>query len=579
MSTYLTFKLAGKEIPAPVDWQDIQVEATFINLSEAGAVQSVQPNLDIERFVFVNQAAKQIRDYITNGILLGDAGIFEGIPFSITATDKNNTTVVFDGMLDLTDDYEQIHTAKVEAKIKDVAGLNSLSERAQAVSYGFLLSQGTITPSDFIDIKYVAERKVQAIELLMASVTLFLMLKELAEAIRDLEDTIAQVIADTAGGATGPIAGIGYSIAKAIIQAAYVALIIIAIINLLTDMINLLIPFVRTHKGINFRVMLQKAASYLGFNLISPIAELDLVNYLPSKPDDQDPLKEGIPRPEDFGYIVSEAFELAQRCFNAKLQIDGDDLHLRSLNDPFWKKTSTYKMPSVLVENRRFNTGEMRASRIIQFETDVRDEWTDNEFKGTNFAISTHPIIVNNDKMLLLKGLDQVQIPVALGSRKDGLNDVEKALAIAAGAADDVIGFFGGSSNLRDKITTKIGMLKVSHSIHSVPKLVPLVNGRIPSNHRNRWSAKVLYDNYHNEKSFVANNFGNQYELFKDVTVPFGLSEFLQLIKNSFFTTFDGKEGKVDSIKWAIGSDKATMDYRVRETYTKNLIETFVEPE
>lgn len=67
MSAELTFKLNGQTVPAPVEWQDIQVQANFINSTPEGITQSIQPNITIDRFQFVNSAAKLIRDYIESG--------------------------------------------------------------------------------------------------------------------------------------------------------------------------------------------------------------------------------------------------------------------------------------------------------------------------------------------------------------------------------------------------------------------------------------------------------------------------------------------------------------------------------
>jgi len=583
LNTQLTFKLNGQNISAAVEWEDIQVEATFINESASGGqIQSIQPNIDIERFTFVNDAAKLIRDYIQAGENGTGVGIFEGIPFEITANDGSNITCTFNGFLDLTDSYEEIHSSKVMSKVMDLSGLNSLSQRAQGVTYGFLLDAGVITSSDFTDIEYVMEKELQPLQLILTAVTIYLMTKELVEGVRKLFDDAANLVAHITGGITGGIAGVLLALAQVLIQAAYVAIMIAAIIKLVTELINSLISPIRKHKGINFRTLLEKGVGHLGLTLVSPnISELDLLFYLPSKPEEDTPISEGIPRPDDFGYTVDEALDLAQRSFNAKIQVetDGITLQLRSLNDPFWDQSSTHQMADILLESKIFNTGEFSASRSIEFLTDVKDEHTSNNYKGTNFVITTRPKTVNDDRMVMMTGFDRTQILVALPNRKDKLSDIEKALVVVAGAADEIIRAFGGSSNLASKIKGKVGMLKVAENIHTVPKLVPLRNGRMPSNHRALWSAKILETKYHNERSFVRNNFGQQHQLFRDQEVPFGLEEFLQLIQNSFFTTFDGRQGKADSIKWNMGRDKAFMDFRIKEIYTRNLQETFTEPE
>ncbi len=594
MGANLTFEIAGKKVNNPVNWKDIQIEATFINTTEEGGlVISPQANVDVERFDFVtdgsnkpNKAARIIRQYIEDGKNNNGPGIFEGLPYRITASDLLNSSVVFDGILDLTDQFVELNPVRVQAKSREVGSLNTFGERAQGVTFGFLLEKEVILPSDFVDVEYVVEKKLDPLGLIISGVVIFMMIKELQEALRQLSADLADFLAHLTGGAGGPIAAPIFALAKVLIQFAYTALILIAILKLIQDLINQLISPVRKHKAMRLRTLLDRATNYLGFKLESPLTELDDIVYLPSDPDAEKPLTEGIPKPQDFGYKLDEIFDLVKRMANAKLQLIDGVLQLRSLNDPFWVKTSTYKLPGdpngkgLLYETITYNTNEFRANRLIQFLTDVSDEWTVNNFKGTNFEVITTPIQSDEDKNILMKGLDNVQIPCALGNRKDKLNLVEVAVKAVAAAADTVINAFGGNSKLADKVKNRVGMLKVGTNSHSVAKLLFLdSNQKLPVNHRDVFSAKVLYNKYHNEKSFVANSFGGQYQLFRDVRVPFGFTQFLQLINNSHFTNFDGRLGKVDSIKWKIGADSAIMDYRIQEPYSRNMQETFIEPE
>jgi len=583
MNANITIELNGKTLNLPVEWQDIQVEATFVNETQGGEITgSQQANITFEKFTFVNQAAKEIRDYIAAG-LTGGEGIFAGPTFKMSAFDAFNNLVVFNGMLDLTSDYLQVHTAKVECTIAQVDGLNNFADRVRGLSYGYLYDIGAITSSDFVNIQYVVERKSQGVELVLTGVTLFLLTKELIEAIKDLSKNISNVVAIATGGTplTGLPASFALALAFTLIQAAYTALIIIAIIKIIQDLIARLLSPVRNHKGMLWRTMLEKACTHLGYKFVSPIAELDSVYFLPSKPDEDKPIQVGIPKPSDFGYIAEECFSLAMKAFNGKIAIlNGNEVHLRSENDPFWKKTSTYQLPSLNVESIRYNTEDLRANRFVAFLTDVSDEWTTNNFKGTNYLVITTPKLVTDQKRVRITGLDQVQIQAALGNRKDTLTTLEILIKAVASTADGLINFFGANSNLAGLVNRKLGMLKVSSNVHSISKLLYLNSDRkLPANHRDLWSAKVLYQKYHNYKSFVANDFGGQYELYQDIKVPFGLDQFLALIQNRFFRNFDGRQAQADAIRWNISKDTAQMDYRVQQVYTKNLKETFVEPD
>jgi hypothetical protein len=102
-------------------------------------------------------------------------------------------------------------------------------------------------------------------------------------------------------------------------------------------------------------------------------------------------------------------------------------------------------------------------------------------------------------------------------------------------------------------------------------------NNRLLLNDRNTWSAKYLYNNYHNEDSFVLNNFGNQYYVYTNVRVPFGFEEFNQLTQNSYFYNQNGDICKLKQISWNVSKDFALIDYRVQTKYTSNLVESYIE--
>ena len=87
-----------------------------------------------------------------------------------------------------------------------------------------------------------------------------------------------------------------------------------------------------------------------------------------------------------------------------------------------------------------------------------------------------------------------------------------------------------------------------------------------------------MWDKYHNEKSFIQNNFGRQRRYIEDETIPFGLSDFVTLLDNSYFRDENGVVGKVVDIDWNMNRDFATISYWVQEIYTNNLQETFIEP-
>lgn len=583
-SALIRFKLDGKSTVAPEDWQNIELSATFDN-------DSVQPSIESTDFTFVNEGADAVRDWISKGVS-GGVGIFEGIPFKIEAYNKDNNIIAFDGFLNLSNDFEDLTPVpRVRATLLKDNGLDSLENLLSGITCGYLESIGEITASDYTDINYQIIKKITILEVLIANIILFLLIKELAQAIKDTANAIAVAAADLAGGLSGPVGAAIYSTSYAILQFIYTASLVVAVIDLITKLINLLVPPLRTHKAIKVKTLMEIISTFLGYNFISPIKELDNLYYLPSnnnleEQDTQTGLftkingtDQGIPNSQDYGYNCAELFELVKSLFNAKYVIIGNDLHLRCEGDPFWIKMSTYQMPPALLPVKQYNTNELNGDILLNFQTDITDEWTIDNYIGTSYEVKTDAIIVKNKKAKLIKGQNTINFNVALGSRKDELTAIENIMLGLARLADRATKVLGRGTNLAGQIKNKIGVLKQSQNNTTLPKLLYLnSDNKLPSDHRDKFSAKVLWNDYHSYKSFVDNNYIGQKIVYKDVRIPFGLDDFIKLTNNSYFRTFEGEQAKATAIRWSVSQDFALIDFYIRTPYTKNLKETKIEP-
>lgn len=585
----LRFLLDSQTANAPRDWQDIEVLATFDN-------EATQANITTSDFTFVNEENVIIRDYVQAG-LNGGEGIFQGFPLDIEAYNIDSVRSIFKGFLDLTDDYEESEDKpELKAKLKRDNGLNQFSDRLSPLSYAFLESKGIFTASDYETIDYVVVKKINVFEELVSAIILFMMIKELREAIKGSSEAIANVVAHIGGGATGGIVGAIYAVVVAAIQIAYTIILTIAIIDLGKQLINTLSPFIRQHKALKLNTAIEKVVNYLGYDFVTNIEEMETVLYLPSNPKlpPEDFIQEienaitvdagtptGIPNTQDAQYFCPQMFAMVQKLFNAKPAIIDGVYYLYAKDDPFWVQNATYTLPSVQPTNKKYNTDEFKASTFLAFETDLKDSWTVDNFLGTNYQVIVDAQNSVNTKAKYLKGLNEVQFGCALPSRYDNLNQLEQQLVVVAGKIDNLVNFFGGNSDLVGRFEAKIGCLKQEQNWHTIPKLVIVEGTKLPVNHRDQFSAKVLYDKYHAEKSFVANGtklwYGQKIR-YEGVIVPFGMDNFLELIDNSYFTDDQNRDGKVISIKWKPAQDFAIVDYWVRQPYTHNLTETFIEP-
>ena len=568
----IRFQLNGVDVNPPREWEDVQILATFDN-------EATQANITTDKFSWVNENAVAINDWIAGGLTGATPGIFEGMPLRIQIFNQDNTFNAFKGMIDF-NDFTIISPVEVEAQVKKQSGLNELSDRLEGITFGLLESEGILTSSDYQDCNYVVQNEIVLIELVLLNISIYL----LAEQIADGVNRVGEIIADSTGHATGggPFGAIGsalYLVIRLVIETIYLAAITLALIELIKQLIELLVPQKRTHKTLSLKKGLEAIADKLGYTLITNIDLLDEIYFLPSKPQAEQPIGSGIPNVADFGYQASEWVELCRDLFNAKVAVLNDnELHFRFIGDPFWIKTASYSLPDVLLESSQYNTEDLKSNFLFSFQTDEADKYTLENFEGTNYEVITAPINISNQNNILTKGLNEVRIPCALGTRKDDLNIVETTLKAVGTAADKVINFFGGNSDFASKIKKRVGLMKVSQNIHNVPKLLYLdSDGNLPKNHRTQLRAKVFYDGYWEYESFVTNKAIRQRKVYEGVEVPFGFEDFLKLIDNSYFTTIDGKIGKAIQIKWTPARDKAIMDFWIAEVYTNNLFETKIE--
>jgi len=578
--------LNGQTFNAPIDWQDVSIVANYEN-------DNVQPSLTIDEFRFPLEARVIINKWVTDGLLTG-VGIFEGMPLDLSVYNNSSVQHNFKSFIDFTKGYKDF----LEEGILDVGVIKNNSvdnffDQVGSTTYGYLEEIGVFNDGSYTQVSYVVEKKFNLIELIIANVVFYLMVKELAEAIERTTSAIAEVTALITGGSVlPPTASLGaalLAVLKAIILIAYTAVLIVAITELGKALLESLLPKERKHKALVLRDALSAVCDHFGYSFDSDIPELSTYYYLPSNPNldaktlggfisETKGTQSGIPNVLDYGYRCEDMFELCKRLFNAKIAIVGNTVQLRSRNAPYWIQQSQWELPSVIIETLEYNTEEMKAERLLSFEADLNDEWTIDNYFGTAYEIRTEPITVIRQNAVLLKGLDDVNFNVALGNRKEGLSGLENFLKDVASAIDGVANFFGGDSNLVGEITTRIGVMKQSSNWHSVPKLIPIVGGKIPNNHRDVINAKLLYDKYHNEKSFVLNNFGNQKRLYKQVRVPFGFNDYGQLTENSYFK-YNGSVAKITKFEWIMGEDTALIDFWVKNIYTKNLKERYINPE
>ena len=550
---------------------------------------NVNSRITTDQITLVNNYAKLVRDYIAGGANGTTNGIFEGLPLQI----QENGFNVFDGYLDFLNDFEIVDPTTVKSRIKKYDSNDNFQDKANGLTFGFLEQIQVVTNSDTTLVPYLIEKEFNFVEFAFISVTIYIIGRDLVQLIQGLVYDIGVIAADVAGGVSGSAAGVIMTAASVVVNIAIASFMTNALAQLILELLAYLISPVKYHKAMRVERLIQKACSFLNLTYNTSIVDIPELVLLPSKTEvDQDTQQgfilssatiiqpgRGIPSTADYGYTFGELLDAMNKTFNAEYAVINGVLQHHTKSSSFWLQQSAYILPDILQESIVTNANELISDKIILFKSDLKDYNTLENFLGTTYEIRTRPISISDSRNVLTNGFGKVEIPYSLGNRKNSLNKFEQFIENLFSKFDDLVNWFpGGSSNLAGVMNGRIGYLKLETDYLNTPKLMKMdSNNRLLLNNRNTWSARYLYNNYHNSDSFVLNNFGNQYYVYKNVRVPFGFEDFNQLTQNSYFYNQNGDICKLEKISWNISQDFATLDYRVKTKYTSNLLETYIE--
>jgi len=570
----IDFILDGKHYYNPVEWRSLEVLATFPN-------QSVQPNISLENITFVNEAAHYIIGYFGKS-MTGTASVYNGLPLQIIVTENTTVRTVFDGLIDFKDpSFKIVSPVKVECNIKQCDNIALINDRLKALSYGYINSVAPFSKTDFVSIPTIVkpfDTDLQILSLTIMEYVIFMQGKQI------VKDAIADV-----GGA---------NIAGVVADAVFFGILVVQAIQTTRKILEIIMPIPHMNKGITFRKALEKVATHLGYGFNTTIQDIDLI-YMPSKPDANN-LTTGLPQSSDYEYNCLNMFERVKELFEAKFAIVDGVIQIHNISNPYWTTLSTYKIPSTIKasEVKQFNIGELVANKVYTFQKDLQDEWTIKNWTGTNCEVITNTNFTTQKKYSLNNGFSEINFGLALGNYAVGTEtnkilDFYRNMMTSFSGIVTQIGsisakIFKGSPNalklINDFIATldaraaaySVGVLKVSGKTWGVPKILTPTPG---NNNRLVLTAEIIRKRYHLSDSFAPSNPFGQKQLFKDIVVSFKFSNFIELINCSYATTYHGnKKAKVESIRWIIDKDKATIDFWVNEVFDQSLTETVIIP-
>lgn len=620
-------EIDGQEIEDPINLKELSIQLNFDSGDPTAQVSLNEWELGLGSRTSTRDGAKKANEHIALGVL-GGVGIFEGLPFVIRIEDNNTSRVLFDGYLDLPNGTFECN--KVTAAAIEQGGVDWLNEVADGFSFEYLATEpifggaGIIKPDDYILVPYIISTIPDARESVTMLVSLIFIGLHIKNSIQSLSDYI--------GGLTGNPLQFG-NVISIIFRAAYILSLIIICIKMVKDLFNLIIQPVKYHAAMNVLLSCQKAASHLGMNFKSSILEGDYKDMviMPIKfAQNVNTNKDGIlgflkkVKNDHNGFYkgtFGDLLRFLKTHFNAKIIVDGTDIRLERRD--YSTSTALYQLPDVDQLEVGYNAEDFDSNYTIEYSVDQNDKNTINEYGGTEIQIQTLPVLVVNKRMVLAKGLNRNQMPVALGKRKTELTTPEKILLPFFKVLDVLIGAVSKVINpvikvvnkvikatnklikaintipginikvklkplkpflppvLANLIGNRIGMLKMENDFVSVPKVLMIgnnadaINNKLLATNETLLNAAYLWDNYHSINSFdgVKYAHNNQYVKRSIENVPLCFSDYDKLRLNNKIIDSNGVDiGNIDSLEWNPITEIATrIDFRINKVYTANL--------
>lgn len=524
--------------------------------------------LNIDTLILVNESKQLIHDWIAT------YGTNVGIPTTINYLNLN-----FDYYIDLTENTI-FRDREIEVKIKRRKGKDSFFEVSNALSFELLNSRGVTFPLRQIPYVIVKDNQVEV------GITLSLSLFSISTAIANATQTLTGYVQDLIAGASGlSPAMVASATIKISLQTIYLGGLVLTAINLATQLKELIFPKIRYFAGCKIKDLISKGCENIGYTFQSTLLDsIGNLTHLPvpltkdkesifEKLQDQlnQSFTKGYPTASDTTPTLGSLIDVILDTFDAEIKVNNGVVQLET--KAFFKSVSELAVaPFLNLQDSRqneytLNTDESWIRYYIHYQTDFNDIHTLDKFEPTDAEYGASNTNQLDADLNLIKGLVDVNIPFALGVRKEELNWVENlALSVFS-----VLDFFTGG-NTQSIIENRIGVLQISQQFYSVSKLLLLDNNnRQVNNYLDLLKASSLWNNYHAENNTIATN---GYKIFENAETLMNIVDFSNILANNY-ANIDGVECEIIDIDFIPYQSKATISYKLKDNYANGKITTF----
>lgn len=533
-------------------------------------------NVDFDKITWRGEDAEDIINFRSSSF-----GSFVGMPYNMQV----GSTTLPDLFFDLRN-YKQIGCNEVEVGIKFKEQRDWLIREASSLQIARLEDENKFLLSDFVNIPYNRNYLPDGMEVLMLSVSTYLMAKELATFIKETQLTVDTAVAAVSGVSPAMVA---QAIFNAITRIAYFVALVVAIIKLIKSILENLYSLTRHHTAIKLSSVFRVGCDYLGLTFDSTIFNQSPWREMVLMPSETErgrynvaSLNPASPKRQDVGvYFFGEFIDTMRQMFNADFRIRNGVFKFERWD--WWANSSTYVVPSNWTNQDRMlneftdNADEFVGGYTLAFNFDIKDQNTYDNYNGTVYdIITTTPTYLTGYQNI--GGAKLIDLPFARATRKNELTNFEKVLKVLLGVVDAITNVLtlGNGTNFVAQMNNRIGNLHLSDHFTDMPKIV-IMNSDFTKLAPTQITAKMLWDNFHFINSFkTINGKHNQWEIYT-VGGRFCETDFVSLLNNNFATDAQGNLIKVLNISWTIEEDQATITYAVNRQYTTNLTQTFIE--
>jgi len=442
-----------------------------------------------------------------------------------TLIDTHTGEKLLDGFTDLSNPANQYDDLKCIYKLIVRNRISSFADQIEGLNLRTLASSpvlpgdAKINASDKQILRYIRSQVPDFSTSTLLLVTAYLLGVQLVQQITKLTELVAKAATTPAffGGAGGALLWWGLEV---ITNIAITAFLIIALVQLLKDLSNLLFAKPVPVNTVGVKTLFEKGCKALGYTFQSTLFDGDYANmrYLASFNYDADPSgKTRITSPSNNpipNISLGDLFERIGLMFNAKARITEDKRVIFENRDFFIQNPFNYQLPALKNEGTyTYNLSELPKSLKIKFAEDpvekntlinikilgIKSVTNTTSSKGDQLSVAYELSGIKDADLSALTKEINVDLQFARAYRKDQQTFIERVFNTVWDVAQQLIG--RNNNDLGDRI----GYMLLDGDYMGTDKVLIQDGDRLSNKNFDLIHAETLYNRFWNIESPARN--------------------------------------------------------------------------